>query len=92
MEEGSLERSFYNGVKKAGCNAVKITGFTHYPDRLVLIPGTPAHVIWVELKAPGKKPRKGQRERIRRLKAMGFQVDVIATRLELKEWLEKLRS
>jgi len=90
MEEGSLERRFYKGVKRAGCKSIKITGLTHYPDRQVLVPG--GKVIWVEMKAPGKTPRKGQRERIRRLRAMGFQVDVISNSMELKTWLEKLKS
>lgn len=47
------------------------------PDRLCLFPG--GEVVFVELKAFGKKPRKIQVLMHQKLKAMGFRVEVIDT-------------
>lgn len=45
------------------------------PDRLCLFPR--GRVVFVELKAPGKKPRKLQEVMHSRLRALGFRVEVI---------------
>ena len=45
------------------------------PDRLVLLPG--GRLGFVELKAPGKKPRALQETRHRLLRRLGFKVYVI---------------
>ena len=45
------------------------------PDRLVLMPG--GRMGFVELKAPGKKPRLLQELRMRQLRRMGFLVAVV---------------
>ena len=50
-------------------------GFDGMPDRLVLLPG--GRMGFVELKAPGKKPRALQLARHRLLRRLGFKVFVI---------------
>lgn len=45
------------------------------PDRLCLFPR--GRMVFVELKAPGKKPRKLQEVMHSRLRALGFRVEVI---------------
>ena len=52
------------------------------PDRLCLFPG--GKVVFVELKAFGKKPRRIQILMHRNLKAMGFRVEVIDTTMGCK--------
>ena len=49
-------------------------GFNGMPDRLVLLPG--GKCGFVEVKAPGKKPRALQRVTHEMLKAWGFKVYV----------------
>jgi hypothetical protein len=56
------------------------------PDRLCLLPGGKA--IFVELKAPGKKPTEGQLREHKRLRALGFQVDVIDSKEGVDEWVK----
>ena len=59
-------------LKKIGCQALKYVPLhtVGMPDRLVLIPG--GAVVWVELKAPGEKPRLIQEYRHKQLREMGF--------------------
>lgn len=58
-----------NGVK---CLKFVCPGFSGVPDRIILLPG--AHVIFVELKKPGKKERKRQLYVQNRLRKLGFDV------------------
>ena len=57
-----------------GVKCLKFTspGFTGVPDRIILLPG--AHVIFVELKKPGKKERKRQEYVQGLLRKLGFEV------------------
>lgn len=67
MSEKELEKLFVREVVKAGGKAYKFVspGQTGVPDRLVVFPGN--HIGFVELKAPGKKPRPDQQYQQRRL-------------------------
>ena len=47
---------------------------TGYPDRLCMLPG--GVTFWVELKAPGKKPRRVQELRHKQLAGLGQSVHV----------------
>lgn len=49
-----------------------------FPDRICLAPG--AVIVFVETKAPGKSPRKLQEKIHRKLRALGFRVEVLDTR------------
>jgi hypothetical protein len=46
------------------------------PDRLVMLP-RPKGTIWVELKAPGKKPTSNQLREHQRMRELGQRVEVI---------------
>ena len=75
--EKRVEKIFTDAVKKMGGMAVKFTspGLDGVPDRIVLLPGR--KIAFVELKAPGKKPRPLQIKRMRQLKSLGFPVYVV---------------
>lgn len=77
MRENEIERHLRVSVKKMGGMAVKFVspGFNGVPDRIVLLPGK--KIAFVELKAPGKKPRPLQIKRMRQLECLGFPVFVI---------------
>ena len=75
--EKRVEKIFTDAVKKMGGMAVKFTspGLDGVPDRIVLLPGR--KIAFVELKAPGKKPRPLQEKRMRQLECLGFPVYVV---------------
>ena len=88
--EASLERKFRKEVKNRGGKAIKFSLLINWPDRLILWPnGT---VEWVELKAPGKKARKGQNGVHNWLRRMNFKVCVISNKEELEIWLKNLEK
>ena len=65
--------------KQAGGNCPKLVspGFDGMPDRMVLLPN--GRVGFVEVKAPGEKPRPLQLARHRLLRSLGFPVKVRET-------------
>ena len=77
MREKTIEQKFRAAVKAAGGLALKFTspGFDGVPDRLALLPG--GRMAFVEVKAPGKKPRPLQLARHRQLRQLGFKVYVL---------------
>ena len=77
MKESEIEKHLRAEAKRMGGMAVKFTspGLDGVPDRIVLLPGR--KIAFVELKAPGKKPRPLQEKRMRQLKSLGFPVYVI---------------
>lgn len=72
MREKTIEQKFTAAVKNAGGLALKFTspGFDGVPDRLALLPG--GRMAFVEVKAPGKKPRPLQLARHQVASAVGF--------------------
>jgi hypothetical protein len=79
MLEKDIERAFVARVKSLGGMAEKFTspGRRSVPDRLVTMPG--GRIIFVELKAPGKKPTDAQQRDHDRRKLLGCDVRVIDT-------------
>ena len=77
MLEKEIEMQLMKAVKKMGGRAVKFMspGFAGMPDRLVLLPG--GKCGFVEVKAPGKRPRALQVVRHEMLKELGFKVYVL---------------
>lgn len=72
MRESVIEAYLRDRVKALGGKAYKFVspGNTGVPDRLVCLPG--GRVIFVELKAPGKKPTALQLTQQRKLAELGF--------------------
>jgi hypothetical protein len=79
-------------VKNMGGRAVKFTspGFDGMPDRLVLLPG--GKCGFVEVKAPGKKPRALQVVRHEMLKELGFKVYVLDAKEQIEEIIDDICS
>lgn len=79
MEESRIENYLKRRVEKLGGKAYKWApvGVVGIPDRMVLLPG--GKIIFVELKAPGKKARKIQEFRAKQLRDLGFRVECLDT-------------
>ncbi len=77
MVEKTIERKFFDEAKAAGGWAPKFTspGTDGMPDRILLFPG--GKIAFVEVKAPGKKPRPLQLTRHAALRRLGFKVFVL---------------
>ena len=74
MLEKKIEQKLVNAVNAAGgiCPKFVSPGMDGMPDRLILMPG--GRVAFVELKAPGRKPRPLQIHRHEQLRSLGFEV------------------
>ena len=76
-EEAKIEEKLVKAVKKAGGLCLKLVspGYVGVPDRIVLV--ALGKIGFVEVKAPGKKPRKIQLKRHRELRVLGFNTYVL---------------
>lgn len=92
MLEKTIERKLTVAVKKAGGIAVKFVSpsFDGMPDRLVLLPD--GLIAFVELKAPGKRPRPLQEARHWLLRSLGFKVYVIDKPEQIGGMLDELQT
>ena len=92
MLEKEIEMQLVKAVRKMGGRAVKFMspGFDGMPDRLVLLPG--GKCGFVEVKAPGKKPRALQLVRHEMLKAWGFKVYVLDAKEQIEEIINDIHS
>lgn len=77
LSEKQIEKKLVKAVKHRGGLAPKLIspGMDGMPDRMVLLPGE--CILFVEVKAPGKKPRPLQVLRHRQLTELGFEVYVL---------------
>jgi hypothetical protein len=77
MREKQIERKLTDDVKGMGGIAPKFVspGYDGMPDRIVLLPG--GRMAFVEVKAPGEKPRPLQEARHELLRRLGFKVYVL---------------
>lgn len=77
MREKVIEKKLVTEVKKRGgiCPKWVAPGFDGMPDRIVLLPGR--KFGFVEVKAPGEKPRPLQISRHKLLSRLGFRVHVL---------------
>ena len=77
MRETVIEQKLVVEVKKTGgiCPKWVAPGFDGVPDRIAMFPG--GKIAFVEVKAPGEKPRPLQRARHELLQKLGFRVYVL---------------
>ena len=77
MREKTIEAALVDEVKRRGGFCPKFTspGMGGMPDRLVLLPH--GRFCFVEVKAPGEKPRPLQAYRHRQLRRLGIKVYVL---------------
>lgn len=77
MQERMIEQKLVTETRKRGGVALKFVSpsFSGMPDRLVLLPD--GKIAFVEVKAPGQKPRPLQNSRHAMLRKMGFPVFVL---------------
>ena len=92
MREKQIEQKLVRAVKSRDgiCPKLVSPGMDGMPDRLVLLPG--ARIGFVEVKAPGQKPRKLQLLRHRVLKGLGFKVFVLDSPEQIPGILEEIGS
>lgn len=90
--EKQIEQSFVKAVKNVGGIAPKFVspGFDGMPDRIVLLPY--GKFAFVEVKAPGKKPRPLQVSRHGLLKRLGFKVYVLDDTDQIGGILDEIRT
>lgn len=92
VREREVERKLVREVKAAGGMAIKLTSpsVDGLPDRLVLLHG--GKIGFVELKAPGKKPRVLQVKRMKDLQALGFKVFVVDDKSQIGGVIDAIRA
>lgn len=88
MRENVIEKALVKAVKQRGGMAIKFTSvnFAGVPDRIVLLPG--GVIIFIELKAPGKKLRPLQEKRRRQISSLGFKVICLDNTEEIEVMLD----
>lgn len=92
MKEKTIEKKLVQTVKATGGIAPKLVspGFDGMPDRIVLLPG--GHIGFVEVKAPGEKPRPLQLARHGLLRRLGFRVYVLDDEQQIGGILDEIRT
>lgn len=92
MEEKKIEQKLIKAVRQKGGVCWKFTspGTAGVPDRIVLMPK--GHIAFVEVKAPGEKPRKLQLSRHKLLRRLGFQVYVLDTLEDIDKFIKEVMS
>ena len=90
--EKQIEQALVRAVKNMGGIAPKFVspGFDGMPDRIVLIPH--GLMAFVEVKAPGKKPRPLQVSRHGLLRRLGFKVYVLDDMNRIGGILDDIRT
>lgn len=92
MREKEIEKKLTLAVKKLGgiCPKFVSPGFDGMPDRIVLLPM--GRFGFVEVKAPGKKPRPIQTARHKLLQQLGFKVYVLDSEEQIGEILDEIQT
>ena len=87
-----IEQKLLSAVKGRGGIAPKFVspGYDGMPDRIVLLPG--GHIGFVEVKAPGEKPRPLQAARHELLRRLGFKVFVLDDEQQIGGILDEIQS
>lgn len=82
-KEREIEQKLCKAIKAIGGLCLKFVspGYAGVPDRLILIAN--AKIAFVEVKAPGKKPRPIQVATINKIRSLGFKVYVLDDEKEI---------
>lgn len=88
--EKVIERKLVEAVKANGGMCIKLLcdNLLGLPDRMVLMPHS--KIAFVELKTTGRKPRRIQVFMHKKLRALGFRVDVIDTTEGINNFIENI--
>ena len=92
MREKVIEQKLVAEVKKAGgiCPKWVAPGFDGVPDRIAMFPN--GKIAFVEVKAPGEKPRPLQRARHELLRKLGFRVYVLDEIEKIGGMIDEIRT
>jgi len=92
MTERQIEKRLVDSVKQVGGMALKFVspGNSGVPDRLVLI--AIGKIAFVEVKAPGEKPRPLQIRMINKIRKLGFKVYVLDGITKIGEIIDEIRT
>ena len=92
MREKVIERELVRAVKAVGgmCPKLISPGTDGMPDRMVLLPE--ARIGFVEVKAPGQKPRPLQERRHAQLRDLGFIVFVLDDPEQISEIIAEVKE
>lgn len=90
MRESDIEIYAVKEVRKLGGVAYKFTspGRIGVPDRIMLFPN--GIIYFVEFKAPGKKPTEGQLREHKRIRDLGFYVEVVDSKEDVDHMLNRV--
>jgi hypothetical protein len=89
MREKDIENYLVQQAKAIGALVRKVSwvGLNHCPDRLIMLPRI---TVWVEVKAPGEKPRAGQQREHERMYEHGQTVYVVDSKESVDELIQIL--
>ena len=92
MREKDIEAKLRDAVKTQGGVCWKFTspGTAGVPDRIVLMPN--GKMAFVEVKAPGKKPRPLQKVRHETLKHLGYRVFILDNPSQIGGIIDEIQS
>jgi len=92
MLEKEIEQKLREQAEALGCLCLKFVspGRAGVPDRIILAPH--GRVIFVELKAPGKKPREIQLYVHQKFRELGFPVYVVDSPAQIQEVLRGIST
>ena len=92
MKETQIEQKLVRAVKHSGGIAPKLVcpGQDGMPDRILLLSG--GRIAFVEVKAPGEKPRPLQLRRHEQLRRLGFAVYILDRPEQIEKVLEDLNN
>lgn len=87
MRESLIEKKLKITIEQLGGRCLKFVspGACGVPDRICLLPG--GHITFVETKSPGKKLKPLQVKRKKDFERLGFQVKVIDSEIDIKNFL-----
>jgi hypothetical protein len=91
MNEKRIEQQLVRTIKLHGgiCPKLVSPGIDGMPDRMVLLSN--GRIGFVEVKAPGKKPRQLQLNRHEMLRRLGFKVFILDEPAQILEIIEEIK-